>query len=79
MGLKQRCSIVLIGIMKAVEGLAIFGLICAAISLSADAQTVIATVAVGTNPSGRGGEPDHEQDLRRERSSRQRTQYRDGD
>ena len=47
MGLKQRFSIVLIGLMKAVEGVAIFGLICAAISPSADAQTVVATVAVG--------------------------------
>ena len=50
MGLKQRSSIVPIGIMKAVEGIAILGLICAALSLSADAQAVVATVAVGTNP-----------------------------
>ena len=50
MGLKQRSSIVPIGIMKAVEGIAILGLICAALSLSADAQAVVATVAAGTNP-----------------------------
>ena len=47
MGLKQRSSIVLIGLLKAVEGIAILGLICAAISPSADAQAVVATVAVG--------------------------------
>ena len=51
MGLKQRFNIVLIGMMKAVEGLAILGLMCAALSLSADAQTVVATVAVGTDPN----------------------------
>ena len=110
MGLKQRFSIVAIGIMKAVEGLAIFGFICAAISLSADAQTATATIAVGQVPYAvavnpvtnkiyvaneaaasddvtvidgtnsatqtvarwshspcRGGEPDHEPDLRCER------------
>ena len=44
MGLKQRCNIVLIGIMKAVEGLAIFGLICGATSLPTYAQVVTATV-----------------------------------
>ena len=49
MGLKQRSSIVLIGLLKAVEGVAIFGLICAAISPSADAQAVVATIAVGTD------------------------------
>ena len=52
MGLKQRFSIVLIGMLKAVEGIAILGLICAALSLSADAQAVVATVAAGTNPYG---------------------------
>jgi YVTN family beta-propeller protein len=31
--------------MKAVEGLAIFGLICAALSLTTHAQTVVATIA----------------------------------
>ena len=36
--------------MKAVEGIAILGLMCAALSLSADAQAVVATVAVGTSP-----------------------------
>ena len=50
MGLKQRFDIVLIGMMKAVEGLAVLGLMCAALSLSADAQAVVATVAAGTNP-----------------------------
>jgi hypothetical protein len=47
MGLKPRFSILLIGIMKAVEGIAIIGLICAAIYPSADAQTVLATIPVG--------------------------------
>ena len=51
MGLKQRSSIVLIGLLKAVEGIAILGLMCAALSLSADAQAVVATVAVGTGPN----------------------------
>ncbi|MGD0183265.1 MAG: YncE family protein, partial [Terriglobales bacterium] len=50
MGLKQRFDIVVIGMMKAVEGLAVLGLMCAALSLSADAQAVVATVAAGTNP-----------------------------
>jgi YVTN family beta-propeller protein len=50
MGLKQRFNIVLIGMMKAVERIAILGLMCAALSLSADAQAVVATVAAGTNP-----------------------------
>ena len=53
MGLKQRFSIVLIGMLKAVEGLAILGLICAALSLSADAQAVVTTItlAVGSGPA----------------------------
>jgi len=36
--------------MKAVEGLAIFGLFCGAISLTTHAQTVIATIKIGTSP-----------------------------
>ncbi len=45
MGLKQRFSKVLIGIRKAVGGLAILGLMCGALSLSADAQAVVATLS----------------------------------
>ena len=62
MGLKQRFNIVLIGMMKAVGGLAILGLICAALSLSADAQAVVATVRCGWIQSfRRGGKPDTNQ------------------
>src|SRR5438128_1164506 len=50
MGLKQRFSIVLIGIMKTLGGLAIFGLICATVSLTTHAQTVTATIATGQVP-----------------------------
>ena len=51
MGLKQRCNNVLIGMMKAVEGLAILGLICTALSLTTHAQVVTATIPVGIYPS----------------------------
>src|ERR1022692_2798010 len=46
MGLKQHFNIVPIGIMKAVEGLAILGLICGAASLPTYAQVVTATIGV---------------------------------
>ena len=44
MGLKQRFSTVLIGMMKAVEGLAVLGLICGVVSLPVHAQVVTATI-----------------------------------
>jgi YVTN family beta-propeller protein len=51
MGLKQRFNIVLFGMIKAVGGLAILGLMSAAISQRANAQAVTATVAAGNGPS----------------------------
>ena len=57
MGLKQRFSIVLIGIMKAVEGLAIFGLICGATSLPTYAQVVTATVTTEYYPTSVAVDP----------------------
>jgi YVTN family beta-propeller protein len=52
MGLKQRFSIVLIGMMKAVEGFVILGLIFGATSVSTHAQGIVfsAEVIVGGNP-----------------------------
>ena len=50
------------------KGSRILGLMCAALSLSADAQAVVATVAAGTNPEAVAVNPSHEPDLRRELS-----------
>ena len=78
MGLKQRFNIVLIGIMKAVEGLAILRLICGAISLPTHAQAVIATVAVGTSPCAVAVNPNTNHDLCRERASSNNVTVIDG-